>query len=332
MQSPTSLIAVLGTGGTIAGTAVDAADHVGYSAAQIGVAQLVAAVPALAGGAIEVEQIAQLDSKDMSFAVWRTLAEAVQRHLARPELAGIVITHGSDTLEETAYFLHRVLAPNKPVVLVAAMRPATALQADGPQNLLDAVMVAGTAGARGVLAVLGGVVHGAMDVRKRHPYRLDAFGSGDAGPIAHIEAGRLRRHRAWPGEDGGECGEGGEGGEKESGIGLARLPRDVLQWPRVEIVMSHAGATGAIVRAACDSGAQGLVVATTGNGSVHHEMEAALLAAQGAGVAVLRSTRCLDGSIVEPQGSVAELASAGALTPVQARIELMLRLLAQRAR
>ncbi|HEY4068824.1 MAG TPA: asparaginase [Burkholderiaceae bacterium] len=319
MQSTSSLVVVLGTGGTIAGTAANAGDNVGYSAAQIGAAGLVAAVPALAGLPIEVEQIAQLDSKNMGFAVWRALAEAVARHLARPEVAGIVITHGSDTVEETAYFLQRVLAPGKPVVLVAAMRPATALQADGPQNLLDAVSVARTAGACGVVAVLGGVVHGALDVRKRHPYRLDAFGSGDAGPIAQIEEGRLRRHRAWPSVQGG-------------GLGLARLPRDVSAWPRVEIVMSHAGASGAMVRAACEAGAQGLVVATTGNGSVHHEMEAALLAAQAAGVAVLRSTRCLDGSIVEPAGSAPALASAGALTPVQARIELMLRLLAEGAR
>jgi L-asparaginase len=222
-----------------------------------------------------------------------------------------------------------VLAPAKPVVLVAAMRPATALQADGPQNLLDAVTVARTAGARGVVAVLGGVVHGALEVRKRHPYRLDAFGSGDAGPIAQIEEGRLRQHRAWPTGAGAGAGEGEGEGE---GLGLVRLPRDVAQWPRVEILMSHAGASGALVRAACEAGAQGLVIAATGNGSVHHEMEAALIAAQGAGVAVLRSTRCLDGSIVEAEGSTPVLPSAGALTPVQARIELMLRLLAERKR
>ncbi len=315
MQSNPSIVVVLGTGGTIAGTAASAGDNLGYSAAQLGAAQLIFAVPALAELPIEVEQVAQIDSKDMGFAVWRALAEAVSRHLARPEVCGIVVTHGTDTLEETAYFLQRVLAPCKPVVLVAAMRPATSLQADGPQNLIDAVGVARTANARGVVAVLAGSVHSGLDVRKVHTYKLDAFGSGDAGVIAQIEQGRLRRHRDWP--------------EGEA-HGMARLPRDVAQWPQVEIVTSHAGATSAMVQALCQSGVKGIVVAGTGNGTLHRELEAALLAAQAAGVAVLRSSRCLEGSVVDAGAEL--LPAAGALTPVQARIELMLHLLAQAVR
>ena len=312
------VVVVLGTGGTNAGTASNASDNIGYTAAQLGAAQLVAVVPALAGVPIEVEQIAQVDSKDMGFAIWRALAAAVDMHLARAEVSGVVVTHGTDTLEETAYFLQRVLAPAKPVVLVAAMRPATSLHADGPQNLLDAVLVARTAEARGVVAVLAGVVHGALDLRKLHPYRLDAFGSGDAGALAHVEEGRLRRHREWPASD---------------ALGLDRLPRDVAQWPVVEIVTSHSEARGTLVRALCEVGVHGIVVAATGNGSVHHALEAALLEAQAAGVAVLRSTRCLDGSVIDAagEGDDPSLPSAGALTPVQARIELMLRLLARRA-
>jgi len=114
------------------------------------------------------------------------------------DVAGVVVTHGTDTLEETAWFLQRVLAPAKPVVLSAAMRPATALQSDGPQNLLDAVTVAQLQGARGVVAVLGGQLFGARDVRKLHPYRIDAFGAGDAGIIGVVEEGRLRQFRDWP--------------------------------------------------------------------------------------------------------------------------------------
>jgi L-asparaginase len=317
MQSKQSLVVVLGTGGTIAGTAGSGGDNVGYTAAQLGAAQLVAALPVLAGAQIEVEQIAQIDSKDMGFAVWRALAVAVERHLARPEVAGIVVTHGTDTLEETAYFLQRVLAPAKPVVLVAAMRPATSLQADGPQNLLDAMAVAREPGARGVVVVLAGTVHGALDVRKLHAYRLDAFGSGDAGALAQVEEGRLRRHREWPG---GEA------------IGLARLPRDVAQWPVVEIVTSHIEARGTLVRALVREGVQGIVVAATGNGSVHETLLGAVLEAQAAGVAVLRSTRCLNGSVIDATGfaNAAAPPSAGALTPVQARIELILQLLARR--
>ena len=314
----TQTVAVIGTGGTIAGTSANAADNVGYSAAQLGAAQLVAAIPALAGVPIEVEQLAQIDSKDMGFALWRALAERVAQQLARPEVGGVVITHGTDTLEETAYFLQRVLAPRKPVVLTAAMRPATALLSDGPQNLLDAVRVARTRGASGVVAVLAGTVHGAFDVRKLHTYRLDAFGSGEAGPIARIEEGRLRQHRPWP---------------QGQALGLARLPVDVASWPRVEVLMSHAGADGRLVNALRAAGVRGIVVVGTGNGSLHHSPEAALLEAQADGIKVLRSTRCPQGGVIEagtdaqPALSRLGLPSAGSLTPAQARIELMLSLL-----
>ena len=309
-------VVVIGTGGTIAGTAIDPSDNVGYAAAQLGAAQLVAAIPALAAVPLEVEQLAQVDSKDMSFAIWRALAERVAQQLARPEVCGVVITHGTDTLEETAYFLQRVLAPTKPVVLTAAMRPATALLSDGPQNLLDAVSVARTGGACGVLVVLAGKVHGALDVRKVHTYRLDAFDSGDAGVIAHIEDGRLRQHRAWP---------------QGEALGLARLPANVATWPRVEVLISHAGVDGLLARALQAAGVHGIVVAGTGNGSLHRDLEAALLEAQAAGIAVLRCTRCPYGAVIDARvdgvrdGPRVGLPSAGALTPVQARIELMLR-------
>ena len=310
MQNIAQTVVILGTGGTIAGTAKDAADNVGYSAAQIGVAQLLAAVPALAGQALEAEQVSQIDSKDMGFAVWRALALRVAEHLARPEVAGIVITHGTDTLEETAYFLQRVLAPAKPVVLTAAMRPAKALLADGPQNLLDAVTVARSEGASGVVAVLAGEVHSGLELRKCHTYRLAAFGSGDAGPIAQIEEGRLRQHRPWPA---GEA------------LGVFRLPAEAAPWPWVEIVTSHAGARATLVETMCRAGVRGIVAACTGNGSLHHELEVALLQAQSAGVRIVRSSRCLGGAVIASAGQA--LPSAGALTPVQARVEMILALL-----
>ncbi len=181
MQSLSSRVVVLGTGGTIAGRAASAHDNVGYQAAQLSVAELLQGV-ARTGLAIESEQLAQLDSKDMDHATWQQLARRSAHQLARPEVRGVVITHGTDTLEETAWLLHRVLAPRKPLVLTAAMRPATSLQADGPQNLADALTLAATDGAAGVLVVLAGTVHGAADVRKLHSRRLDAFSSGDAGP------------------------------------------------------------------------------------------------------------------------------------------------------
>ena len=312
MQRTDQIVVVLGTGGTIAGTAASAGDNIGYTAAQLGVAQLVKAVPALAAVALEPEQVAQVDSKDMSAEVWRALLKRLAHHLARPEVAGVVVTHGTDTLEETAWLLQRVLAPAKPVVLTAAMRPATSLQPDGPQNLLDAVTVAQQPGARGVLAVLGGVVHGAADVRKVHTYRIEAFDSGDAGPVGRIEEGRLRLFRPWP------------AGEGASAALLARLV-DGTEWPRVDILLSHAGVDGVLVDALIERGTRGLVVAGTGHGTVHHVLEAALLRAQSAGVPVLRCSRVAGGPVFAQSGDV--LPAGGELSPYQARIELLVELL-----
>lgn len=314
----TKRVVVLGTGGTIAGTSADEGDNVGYTAAQRGVAQLVAAVPALAQVLLETEQVAQLDSKDMGYAVWRQLAQRIAQLVARADVAGVVVTHGTDTLEETAWFLQRVLAPVKPIVLTAAMRPATALHSDGPQNLVDAIGIAREPGARGVLAALAGTLHAARDVRKVHPYRIDAFSSGDAGPVGRIEEGRLRRLRDWP--------------ESDEALGVESLPQQGGDWPWVEIVTSGVQADGAAVRALLAAGVRGLVVAATGNGSVHADLESALHAAQQQGVAVLRATRCLDGTIVEAAPAQPDtLPSAGDLTPVKARVELMLRLLRPRS-
>ena len=310
MQNKPSTVVVLGTGGTIAGTSADASDNVGYTAGQVAASALVQAVPALAAAALDVEQLAQIDSKDMSHALWSLLARRCAHHLARADVAGIVVTHGTDTLEETAWFLQRVLAPSKPVVLTAAMRPSTALLSDGPQNLLDAVTVARTPGAGGVVVVLSGTIHGARDVRKVHSYRVDAFNSGDAGSLGVVEEGAVRMFRAWPGAD---------------AVGVGALNADIESWPRVEIVMSHAGATGAVVQALRASGVHGIVVAATGNGTVHQDLEAALTNAQRAGVQVLRSTRCGNGRVLA--GDDAALASADDLTPVKARVELMLRLM-----
>ncbi len=301
-------VVILGTGGTIAGAAGDAHDNVGYTAAQRSVTELLLALPALAGSRIETEQVAQLDSKDMDDATWLRLTQRVAHHLARPSVAGVVVTHGTDTLEETAWLLQRVLAPLKPVVLVAAMRPATALAADGPQNLLDAVAVARTPGLRGVLAVLAGRVHGAGEVRKVHPYRADAFDSGDGGPLGVVEEGRLRRFR-----------------EPPAGVplGLALLEGAASPWPWVEIVTSHAGARVDAVRALVGAGVRGLVLAATGNGAVHQALLPALADAEAAGVPVWRCTRCASGVVVGTQAGL-----AAAMSPWQARIELLLTLLA----
>ena len=307
---------MLGTGGTIAGTAASASDNVGYAAAQRSVRDLLGALPAGIAGEVEAEQVAQLDSKDMDHATWVRLAQRAAHHLARPEVAGLVVTHGTDTLEETAWFLHRVLASVKPTVLTAAMRPATALSPDGPQNLADALAVARWPGAAGVLALLAGRIHGAADLRKLHPYRVDAFGSTDAGPLGVVEEGRVRQFRPWP--------------QAAMALGLPTGAAVTAAWPWVEIITSHAGARPDGVRALVAAGVRGLVVACTGNGSVNAALLPALAEADACGVVVWRATRCVMGNIVgddtdDPVGP------ATPLSPWAARVELMLTLLGEKA-
>ena len=311
-RAASNTVVVLGTGGTISGSAASPDDNVGYVAGMVGIDALVASARGPSEVAIETEQIAQLDSKDMDFTTWRRLAGRVAHHAVRPEMAGIVVTHGTDTLEETAYFLSRVVAVTKPVLLTGAMRPATSREADGPRNLADAIAVAAMPGNAGVAVVFAGTVHSAHDVRKVHPSRLDAFASGDAGPLGQVEAGLLTSLRAWP---------------REHALGLALLPELASAWPWVEIVSSAAGVDGRAVAALVDAGVDGLVIAATGNGSLHRELAAALeQAIRRRPVPLLRATRCLDGTLAE-KDEPAAFASGGDLTPVKARVELVLRLL-----
>ena len=315
MQVAAQKIVLLGTGGTIAGTAAQSADHVGYAAGQLDIGQLVATAGAAAGSwLLECEQVAQLDSKDMDHAVWAQLAARCAAALARDDVRAVVVTHGTDTLEETAFFLQRTLVPAKPLVLTCAMRPATAVAPDGPQNLLDALATAADARAAGVLVVCAGAIHDAALVRKVHTYRLDAFGCGDAGPVGYVEQAAVRWLRASAAAAG------------DAPAVPWPLPAPA-SWPRVEIVASHAGAGGTVVELLVRSGVHGIVVAATGNGTVHRDLEAALLRAEAAGVRVLRATRCAAGRIVPRPGDT--LAEAGQLTPAQARVALLLDLLAR---
>ncbi|MES2948788.1 MAG: asparaginase [Pseudomonadota bacterium] len=316
----------LGTGGTIAGTADSAADNVGYKAAQVGVELLLEAIPSLSSAlgdhVFESEQVLQIDSKDMGWAQWTTLARRICHHMAQPDVCSIVVTHGTDTLEETAYFLARVLPrkllDKKPVVLTCAMRPASSLSPDGPQNVLDAVIVARSKEAHGVLAVCAGTVHSARDVQKIHTYRLNAFDSGEAGPLGYVEEGSVRWLHACPTTVAIEAGS------------VEQLPETA--WPRVEIVISYVGATGATVRALCQASAdavqpvRGIVVAGTGNGTIHEDLETALREAQAGGIRVMRATRCGRGSVVAGV-STSDLPHSHGLSPVKARIALVLDLL-----
>ncbi len=314
-------VLMLGTGGTIAGTGHDPARAWAYQAAQLGVAQLVEAVPGLAGISLATQQVAQIDSKDMAWAVWQSLARALDAAMRDEAVEAVVITHGTDTLEETACLLHHLHDGAKPIVLTAAMRPATAPDADGPRNLLDAVLVARQAarlGWGGVVAVLNGRVWSADTVRKAHSHALDAFDGGGAQPLATLNDGGLLPSDAKPWPVG-------------RSMGWALLDAQVP--PRVEIVFSHADADGWLVDAALAHSAlnggselRGLVVAATGHGTLNAGLEAALQRATAAGVVVWRSTRVARGGVMPRDGDV--WPAAGALTPAQARVALQLQLLA----
>ena len=320
----------LGMGGTIAGTAISAADNVGYTAAQVGVQALLDSVPGLKavldGHEALSEQVCQIDSKDLAHADWLALLRRVSHYLAMPDVAGVVVTHGTDTLEETAYFLSCCVPADlllrKPVVLTCAMRPASALTPDGPGNMADAAAVALCSGARGVLVVCAGKIHSADHVQKVHPYRTDAFDSGEAGPVGVVEEGRVRLLFDWP-------------VARASANGASGLATLAEAWPRVELLFSHAGATGAVVRALLQSGGneaplRGIVVAGTGNGTIHKTMEAALIDAQANGIRVVRVSRCAYGQVVggSPSDRSGAFAAAG-LSGVKARIALMLEIASQ---
>jgi L-asparaginase len=235
-------------------------------------------------------------------------------------VGSVVITHGTDTLEETAYLLHVLLQQTKPVVLTCAMRPATALMADGPQNLIDAVVLARHPGACGLLVVCAGQVHSGLEISKVHSYRLDAFDSGDAGALGAMEAGQLRLFRAFPVP------------AQPTAARALQLERflSTAALPRVALLTSHADADGDLVRALLAQSAErplrGIVVAGTGNGTVNQPLEDALVEAQAGGVRVVRTTRCARGAVLPRPGHA--LPEISGLSPVKARLALTLELLA----
>lgn len=305
---------VLGMGGTIAGRAERAGDNVGYTAGQVRVEDLAAGLPALADVPLAFEQVAQINSKDMRLPELQRLVVRVQAHLADDSVRAVVITHGTDTVEESAWLLQTLLAPAKPVVLTCAMRPATAVSPDGPQNLSDAFAVAAHPGARGVVVVCAGRVHGAAEVAKVHPYRTDPFDSGDAGVIALVEEGRVRAMRPWPVQ------------ARHTHRVPAFLAANAM--PRVAWLSSHADAGAwmveALLAAAPAQRVQGILVAATGNASLHADLEAALRTAEAVGVRVVLANRNGAPPVPYPAQPFADF---DGLAPAKARWALALELL-----
>ncbi|MER2139558.1 MAG: asparaginase [Succiniclasticum sp.] len=311
------------TGGTIAGRADSASATVGYKAGELTIEQLMASVPGLDKLAnLTGEQLCNIDSKDMQEDIWLKLARCVEKAAARDDVDGIVITHGTDTMEETAYFLQLVLKTEKPVVLTGAMRPATAISADGPMNIWQSVQVAADASAkgRGVLVVMNGQIDAAEKVTKINVNALQAFQSPGFGPVGRI----VDENIFWQ-----TSGAGRNVRRASSNTKLVFPIDNLTQLPKVRLIYGYVGGDDDIfVKAALQDGAKGLVYAACGNGSVPEKLMGVLREAVASGVPVVIATRCGGGVVVlseemtEKNGFIA----SGPLNPQKAKILLQLAL------
>ena len=276
---------MLATGGTIAG-AQATRSRPGYRSGVFSIESLIAAAPGVESLAdLDAVHVASIGSQDMSESVWRDLARRTQAALDRPEVSGVVVTHGTDTMEETAYFLNLVIRSPKPVVLVGAMRPATAISADGPMNLYNAVATAAhpDAGGRGVLVVANDEIHFAREVAKTNTTQVGTFKSTNRGLAGLVSSARIHFY--------------GAPVRRHTLASEFRLP-GARALPRVDIVYAHAGMGRGLVDAAVRSGARGIVLAGVGNGNLNAATIAAARAATRAGIAVVRSSRT-GGGVVE---------------------------------
>lgn len=307
-------IVILATGGTIAGAA-ETGTQKGYTSGEVGVETLISAVPQLAELAnIKGEQVANVGSQDMNDDIWLQLASRVNSLLASDEVDGVVITHGTDTIEETAYFLNLVVNSDKPVVMTAAMRPATALSADGPLNIYNAVAVAADpeASGRGVLVVINDDIHGARGMTKTSTTDVQTFVSAERGLMGATLYGENRYYR--------QPYRLHTSGSEFSTEGLSALPR-------VDVIYISAGVSPDLIDAAVASGAKGIVTAGVGNGNMTQGALAALERARKKSVVVVRSTRVTSGTVgrnVEIDDDAAGTVASGELNPAQSRVLLKL--------
>jgi L-asparaginase len=314
-------VVVLATGGTIAGAAASDV-QAGYTSGQVGVEQLLAAVPQAKKLAnLRGEQIANIGSQDMNDEVWLKLARRVNELLAMPDVDGVVITHGTDTIEETSYFLNLVVKSRKPVVLTAAMRPSTALSADGPLNFYNAVAVAANedAAGRGVLVVVNDWIHGAASLTKTSTTAVQTFLSPLRGLVGTVAYGDAEFYRGAVGRN-----------TVDSEFSLD----GVTALPRVDIVMAHENMDGALIDAAVAAGAKGIVVAGVGNGNMTKPALDALAAQAKKGIVCVRSTRVATGRVgrnVEVDDDKLGLVASDDLNPQKARVLLRLALLKPRS-
>ena len=307
---------LLATGGTIAGRGADGASLNTYTAGVLAGDELLDAVPSLQDLAeIRVEQVANVDSADLLFQHWRALVKRIRLAFASdPALAGVVITHGTNTLEETAWLLQQLIDDPRPVVLVGAMRPATALSADGPLNLFQAVQVACNPQARqrGVLAVMDGEIHAAAEVTKCATQGVGAFTSRGAGPLGWVDDAGVHWSSA--------------SASPPTPFATLELPE---RWPQVAVLHGCVEPPAAVLPALLKAGIQGLVFTGTGAGQLSVVERNALLAWPDPPPLMLRANRCGSGPVYEdPEDGRLGLLAAGSLNPQKARVLLLLAVIA----
>lgn len=311
-------IYILATGGTIAGKQGDP-DKPGYKAGSFNVDDLIDAVPQLKKIAkLTGEQISDIGSQDMNDTIWLKLGKRVNELLARDDVDGIVITHGTDTYEETAYFLNLIVNNEKPVVMVASMRPASSISADGPMNLFMGVVVATNkeAKGRGVLCVMNDEIHYAAEVTKTmtvNPATMKSLNRGLAGKvddeIVRFFSPTIKRHTV---------------------NSEFRLHENVSSLPHVDIIYAHSNMKRSLIDASVANGAKGIVIAGVGDGNMSNEAINALAEYALKGIAVVRSSRVGTGAVkrnIEIDDDKNGFIAAMELNPQKARILLQLALL-----
>src|SRR6187431_585579 len=309
-------VIILATGGTIAGAGASA-DRAGYTAGKIPIEDLIGAIPTVKKIAtITGEQISSVGSQDMSIDIWKKLAIRINEIIAKKEADGIVVTHGTDTQEETGYFLDLVVPSEMPVVLTGSMRPATAISADGPKNLYDAITVAinpKTKG-RGVLVSLNEGIYDAREVMKLSTTKTNAFGSPNTGAVGQAYDGRVEYYSS---------------SDREVNPPKPIVLKADTKLPRVDIVYMYADAPSDQIDMLVAKKVDGIVIAGVGNGNFNKAYMDAVKRAIAAGVVVCRASRTPSGRVVlHDEINDDELGTivSDDLTPQKARVLLMLAL------
>ncbi len=315
MKKAKSRIAILGTGGTIAGFIDSTIATTGYAAGAIDIDVLIKAVPQIRDLAdISWEQIANIDSSNMCDEIWLRLAKKIAKLFAEG-IDGVVITHGTDTMEETAYFLNLTIKSDKPVVLVGAMRPSTAISADGSKNLYNAVALVTNKEAKnkGVMVAINDKILSARGVVKTHSLNVDAFSSPDFGDLGYIVDGKVFFYNNVT-----------KAHTKNAPFDVSKL----TSLPKVDILYSYSNdGSGVAAKALFEHGTKGIVVAGSGAGSIHKNQKDVLKELLKKGLKVVVSSRVVAGCVaVSDSDEKLGFISAEDLNPQKARVLLMLAL------